>query len=119
MIVQDSPIFIGGSRHSGVEVMGSLLDSHPHIACAIDSGLLRATGFVAFHHYFRGAWKSHIKRYGLKADTIDASFAAFANDIFTRFAHSRCKSRWAEGSPVTNFSSILYSCCFQMHGLFT
>lgn len=92
------PIFVIGSMGSGTTLLRLILDSHPNIAIAQETGFMRA---VLAHKWipfwkFGGEW---YQRLGWTEDELDAELRRFYDTIFGRFAQEQGKQRWGDKSP--------------------
>src|SRR6266478_4880458 len=94
-VSEQSPIIIGGCQRSGTTLLRVMLDSHPHIACGPESGLL-AGSFLP---------QKLTKRFNVPTDEIwrlwgmAKDHADFVDRFLTRYAFDRGRQRWAEKTP--------------------
>ncbi len=92
------PIFVVGSMGSGTTLLRLMLDSHPNIMIAQETGFLRsamAQYYVPFWK-FGGEWLSRI---GMTEAELDESCRAFYDDVFSKAAAKRGASRWGDKTP--------------------
>lgn len=92
------PIFVIGSMGSGTTLLRLILDSHPNIAIAQETGFMRAVlaqKWIPFWK-FGGEWYS---RLGWTEDELDGELQKFYDSVFGRFAREQGKQRWGDKSP--------------------
>ena len=94
----ERPIFVIGSMGSGTTLLRLMLDSHPNIMIAQETGFLRA---VMAQYYipfwkFVGEWLSRI---GMTEAELDESCRTFYDDIFSQAAAKRGATRWGDKTP--------------------
>lgn len=92
------PIFVIGSMGSGTTLLRLMLDSHPNIMIAQETGFLRA--LLAQYHIpfwkFGGEW---LDRIGLTEAELDEAARGFYDDMFSRAAAKRGATRWGDKTP--------------------
>lgn len=92
------PIFVVGPPGTGTTLMRLILDSHPNIAIAQETGFARAVlaqEWVPFWT-FGGEW---YERLGLTRDQLEAEMRDFYGRLFGQFAQSRGATRWGDKTP--------------------
>jgi hypothetical protein len=92
------PVFVVGVMGSGTTLMRLVLDSHPNLAIAQETGvarLLLANEWVPFWK-FGGEWYG---RLGLQPEDLDVELRAFYGGLFERFATERGATRWGDKTP--------------------
>lgn len=92
------PVFIVGGMGSGTTLLRLMLDSHPNVAIAPETGFARA--YLANKHIpfwrFGGGW---YRRLGLTDDEMDERLRGFYDGLFMHYAHAQGKQRWGEKTP--------------------
>lgn len=87
-----------GSMGSGTTLLRLMLDSHPNIMIAQETGFLRAA--QAQYHIpfwkFGGEWLSRI---GMTEDELDVAVGRFYDDFFSAAAAKRGAGRWGDKTP--------------------
>lgn len=94
----EKPIFVIGSMGSGTTLLRLMLDSHPNIMIAQETGFMRsvmAQYYVPFWK-FGGEW---LDRIGMSEAELDESCRAFYDDVFSKAAAKRGASRWGDKTP--------------------
>jgi hypothetical protein len=92
------PIFIVGAMGSGTTLIRLILDSHPDIAIAQETGFIRAVlanQWIPFWK-FGGEW---YERIGMTEAELNAEVRQFYDGLFTRFAQRQGKQRWGDKTP--------------------
>lgn len=110
------PVFVVGAMGSGTTLMRLILDSHPNLAIAQETGfarLLLANEHVPFWK-FGGEWYGRI---GLSRDDLDAELRSFYGRLFAQFAAQRGATRWGEKTPfhtwhVARLARVFPDCVF-------
>jgi hypothetical protein len=92
------PIFVVGSMGSGTTLLRLMLDSHPNIMIARETGFMRAANAQYFIPFWRfgDEWLSRI---GLTEEDLDAAVGRFYNDVFGQAAAARGATRWGDKTP--------------------
>lgn len=94
----EKPIFVIGSMGSGTTLLRLMLDSHPNIMIAQETGFLRSV--MAQYHVpfwkFGGEW---LERIGMTDAELDESCRAFYDDVFSKAAAKRGATRWGDKTP--------------------
>lgn len=94
----ESPIFLVGTMRSGTTLLRLILDSHPHLALADESGFLRAVAAataIPDQHDGPGWYR----RYGVSDEDMHARLRAFYDDLFSSWARARGAQRWGDKTP--------------------
>jgi hypothetical protein len=94
-----APIFIVGPMGSGTTLMRLMLDSHPDIAIARETGIARsmmAMKSIPFRPNGAELWH-HRLRY--TDEQLDRRIRDFYAEMFERLAAKRGKSRWGDKTP--------------------
>ena len=99
LLLQHSPIFLGGCPRSGTTLLRVMLDSHPDIACGSELRLV---------HVFANLWRNirdtrgDILRehFGVTDGNLKTSFADQLGNILERHRVAQGKSRVAEKTPA-------------------
>jgi Sulfotransferase family len=95
-----SPIFIGGLHRSGTTLMRRLLDSHPHIACGLESNLFRDNQLEHIYTYLRTIWARGLDpSYEFDPHVVDQMMAALIHAVVMPYSQKQGKQRWAEKTP--------------------
>ena len=92
------PIFVVGAMGSGTTVTRLILDAHPNIAIAQETGLARlllANEWVPFWK-FGGEWYG---RLGMTAEDLNREQGQFYASLFQRFAEQQGAQRWGDKTP--------------------
>lgn len=92
------PIFVVGSMGSGTTLMRLMLDSHPNIMIAQETGFMRsvtAIQSIPFWHAKDG-W---IKRIGLTRTELDRAVESFYDEVFGLAASKQGATRWGDKTP--------------------
>jgi hypothetical protein len=92
------PVFVVGAMGSGTTLMRLILDSHPNIAIAQETGFMRAVlanKWIPFWK-FGGEWYGRI---GLTERELDAHLRNLYDTVFQRFAEQQGKRRWGDKTP--------------------
>ncbi len=92
------PIFVIGSMGSGTTLTRLMLDSHPNIMIAGETGFMRAAQAQYFIPFWPagGQW---LQRIGLSRAELDESVAAFYSDVFGKAAAKKGATRWGDKTP--------------------
>ncbi len=83
---------------SGTTLLRLMLDSHPNIMIAQETGFMRAAQaqyFIPFWK-FGGEWLSRI---GMEEPELDAAVGRFYDDFFSAAAAKRGATRWGDKTP--------------------
>ena len=94
-----TPIFIVGPMGSGTTLLRLMLDSHPDIAIARETGIARsmmAMKSIPFRPNGAELWH---KRLGYSDHRRDERIRDFYAQMFERFAAKRGKRRWGDKTP--------------------
>ncbi len=92
------PIFVIGSMGSGTTLLRLMLDSHPNIMIAQETGFLRALMaqyYIPFWK-FGGEW---LERIDMSEAELDDAARSFYDDVFSRAAAKRGATRWGDKTP--------------------
>lgn len=93
------PIFIVGTMGSGTTLLRLMLDSHPGIAIARETGFARSISSikaVPFRPHGSDRWA---RRLGFTDEELDDRVREFYEGMFRRFAEQRNKPRWGDKTP--------------------
>lgn len=96
--VNSGPVFIVGSMGSGTTLVRLILDSHPNIAIAQETGVARAlvaNEWIPFWEH-GGEWYG---RLGWTLDELEAHMRESYGVLFSRFAQQRGATRWGDKTP--------------------
>ncbi len=113
MHFDDRGIFIVGCQRSGTTLLRVILDSHPLLCSADESGFL-----IDMERLFNNRW-NHVKTFGLtKAEVLEE-----IKKFFLVFHHSYCskvgKERWVDKSPqyvkILPFVAKIFPSCKIIH----
>lgn len=90
-----SPVILGGCQRSGTTLLRVMLDSHPRIACGLETSLLAGSFLpdklsVRFDMSVKEIWDLH---------RTAADHAHFVELFLGRYAANRGKVRWADKTP--------------------
>ena len=92
------PIFLLGAMGSGTTLLRLMLDSHPNIAVAPETGFMRA--YNAHRHIpFKKTGRGWANRLGWTDAELDAELSEFYDKIFMRYAVEHGSRRWGEKTP--------------------
>lgn len=98
-ISEENPVVIGGCARSGTTLMRVMIDTHPNIYCAPETGLL----------YFRTLTRRRIRKLSWKLDIPEEklkamarrtdSYFQFVEALFDHLKKRAGKPRWGDKSP--------------------
>ena len=92
------PIFVVGSMGSGTTLMRLMLDSHPNIMIAKETGFMRSVSAIRSIPYWnaKDKWGTRI---GVTSQEIDRSIEAFYDEVFSLAASKQGATRWGDKTP--------------------
>ena len=105
------PVFVVGVMGSGTTLTRLVLDSHPNLAIAQETGLARllvANEWVPFWK-FGGEWYG---RLGLQREDLDVELREFYGGLFERFAREQGATRWGDKTPFHTWHIVRLSRVF-------
>ena len=87
------PIFVVGSMGSGTTLMRLMLDSHPNIMIAKETGFMRSVSAITSIPYWnaRDKW---VRRIGITPQELDRSIESFYDEVFGLAAAKQGAARW-------------------------
>lgn len=99
--VKCQPIFIIGVPRSGTTLLRILIDSHPNIACGPEAPWLArgAASIKNLYEFMANNTLGYVLNYGVSKDVFCCQFAAWVDSLFSAYAESHGKQRWAEKTP--------------------
>lgn len=92
------PVFVVGSMGSGTTITRLMLDSHPNLMIARETGFMRAVNAqynIPFWQ-FGDVW---LDRIGMSESDLDAAVRRFCNDMFGTAAAKQGAKRWGDKTP--------------------
>lgn len=92
------PIFVVGSMGSGTTLMRLMLDSHPNIMIAKETGFMRSVSAIRSIPYWNAKDK-WVKRIGVTPKELDRSLEAFYDEVFSLAASKQGATRWGDKTP--------------------
>lgn len=92
------PIFVVGSMGSGTTLMRLMLDSHPHIMIAQETGFMRSVNAIRSIPYWN-AKDRWIRRIGVTPAELDRAIEAFYDEVFELAASKQGATRWGDKTP--------------------
>lgn len=92
------PIFVVGSMGSGTTLMRLMLDSHPNIMIAQETGFMRSVNAIQSIPFWH-AKDGWIKRIGITRDELDRAIESFYDEVFGLAASKQGASRWGDKTP--------------------
>ncbi len=92
------PIFVVGSMGSGTTLMRLMLDSHPNIMIAKETGFMRSVSAITSVPFWN-ARENWIKRIGLTTPELDRSIERFYDEVFGLAASKQGATRWGDKTP--------------------
>lgn len=92
------PIIVIGSMGSGTTLLRLMLDSHPNIMIAQETGFLRAAQ-AQYHIPFWKFGHEWLDRIGMTEQELDVAVGAFYDDFFSAAAAKRGATRWGDKTP--------------------
>ena len=92
------PIFVVGSMGSGTTLMRLMLDSHPHIMIAQETGFMRSVNAIRSIPYWNAKDK-WIRRIGVTPAELDRAIEAFYDEVFGLAASKQGATRWGDKTP--------------------
>lgn len=94
----DKPVFVVGPPGSGTTLLRLMLDSHPDLMVARETGFMRSV--AAIHHVplteGGGTWAA---RLGLSREELDRAIAGLYDGVFSRAAQRQGARRWGDKTP--------------------
>ena len=84
---------------SGTTLLRLMLDSHPHIAIARETGIARSLMAIKSIPFRPNGAEIWHHRLGYTDDELDRSIRDFYGEMFERFAAGRGKRRWGDKTP--------------------
>jgi hypothetical protein len=96
--VSGGPVFVVGPMGSGTTLARLVLDSHPSLAIAPETGFAR----LLLAHEQIPFWKFGAEWYGrlgISPDELDGMLRDFYGGIYSRFAQSHGATRWGDKTP--------------------
>jgi hypothetical protein len=94
----DKPVFVVGPPGSGTTLLRLMLDSHPDLMLARETGFLRSVS--AIHHIpFMQGGDTWGDRLGLSADELDRLIERFYDGVFSLAAQRQGARRWGDKTP--------------------
>ena len=92
------PIFVVGSMGSGTTLMRLMLDSHPNIMIAKETGFMRSVSAITSIPYWnaRDKW---VRRIGITPQELDRSIESFYDEVFGLAAAKQGAARWGDKTP--------------------
>lgn len=94
----DGPVFVVGSMGSGTTITRLMLDSHPNLMIARETGFMRAANAqynIPFWQ-FGDVW---LDRIGMSESELDTAIRQFYNDVFGTAAAKQGAKRWGDKTP--------------------
>ena len=92
------PIFVVGSMGSGTTLVRLMLDSHPNIMIAKETGFMRSVSAIKSIPYWNAKDK-WVKRIGVTGQELDRAIEAFYDEVFSLAASKQGASRWGDKTP--------------------
>lgn len=92
------PIFVIGSMGSGTTLMRLMLDSHPNIMIAKETGFMRSVSAITSIPFWN-ARDNWVKRIGVTPRELDRSIEAFYEEVFGLAASKQGATRWGDKTP--------------------
>lgn len=94
----DKPVFIVGPPGSGTTLLRLMLDSHPDLMLARETGFLRSV--AAIHHVpFTENGDTWAARLGLSPEELDRGMERFYDGLFSLAAGRQGARRWGDKTP--------------------
>lgn len=97
-----TPIFILGVPRSGTTLLRTILDSHPNIAAGPETPWLAAhqpRSLGGLYEFLTQSPHGYCASFGIDKPVVTDAVRAFADSLFSAYAQSRGKQRWAEKTP--------------------
>ena len=95
---QSGPVVVMGSMGSGTTIMRLMLDTHPNLMIARETGFMRAVN-AQYHIPFWQFGDVWLERIGMSEEELDAAVGRFYNDVFGQAAAKRGARRWGDKTP--------------------